>query len=557
MAGRVPPNATERLSSVQSLLGRGEWLQAMASGQALHDEWAAHADGGALAAEAALVVAKAAHNANQFERSLEWCQRGRVRAEAASRLDLISAFWVVTAAVEARLDRPVGAVAAIDQALAGLTDSSTAAVRRSIYYGVALSFQAMALWRNSLQAWRGAVEAERAQQPGSGSALSGVNLVATAVMLHDDEQGVDPSAADSLLQELTPLAEEIEAGIPALQNTWLSLLSHHAAGSVARRLGQLSRAIALLSRADGRSLDAPALVRGVLRLELALAKEQSGDLAAARVDADGACELLRREPVGPSGFMTLPVLNALWRAERLAGRDAEAVALLDQLRCRALRCHRAVLDAQSAGLVPRVTAKTLTLLNADLREANAGLFRHVEDLSRVAQSDPLTGALNRRGLEAAFATLQSSGRPLALGLLDLDHFKAVNDSHSHLVGDQVLRALCRTLGELLRVPDCLGRFGGEEFVLLLTGVAEPEAVSIVERLRKHVERLDWDRLAPGLAITFSAGVVGVRSGESFGEAMLRADLVLYEAKRQGRNRVLPHAAGADPSAVDGSEPGAS
>ena len=545
----VPPNATERLATVQALLGRGDWPQAMAAAQALHDEWAADAEASAMAAEAALVVAKATHNANQFDEALDWCRRGRAKADAATRLDLTSAFWVVTAAVEARLDRPVAAVSAIEQALAGLSDTSTAAVRRSIYFGVALSFQAMALWRPSLQAWRGAVEAERIAQPESGAALSAVNLVATAMMLYDDEQAVDPGAASGLLEELTPLAAEIEAGIPALQNPWLSLLSHHAAGSVARRLGQLPRATTLLSRAESSSLDAPALIRGVVRLELALAKERSGDLAGARVDAERACELLRREPVGPSGFITLPVLNALWRAERLAGRDGEAVALLDQLRCRSLRCHRAVLDAQSAGLVPRVNAKTLTLLNADLREANAGLFRHVEDLSRVAQSDPLTGALNRRGLEAAFSALQSSGRSVALGLLDLDHFKEVNDRHSHVVGDQVLRGLCRALGELLRTPDCVGRYGGEEFVVLLSGITEPEAVSIVERLRRHVETSEWHRLSPGLVVTFSAGVVGVRSGESFADAVQRADLVLYEAKRQGRNRVLPRAASADKAGV--------
>jgi GGDEF domain-containing protein len=84
-----------------------------------------------------------------------------------------------------------------------------------------------------------------------------------------------------------------------------------------------------------------------------------------------------------------------------------------------------------------------------------------------------------------------------------------------------------------------------------------ESAAVVERLRGHVERSDWGRLAPGLAITFSAGVVSLRSGESFGEAVLRADLALYEAKRQGRNRVLPRAAGADESGAVGSGPGAS
>ena len=181
---------------------------------------------------------------------------------------------------------------------------------------------------------------------------------------------------------------------------------------------------------------------------------------------------------------------------------------------------------------------TLCLQNADLRELNAGLARSFQDITRVADTDSLTGVLNRRAIEAAFATLQLEGRRFVVAMIDLDHFKAVNDIHSHGVGDAVLRRVTATLQDGLRAPDRLGRYGGEEFTLLLAEADPAAGAMVVERLRERVAAVDWSVLAPGLVVTFSAGLVGVGSAESFDAAVARADRLLYQAKHLGRNRVI-------------------
>jgi diguanylate cyclase (GGDEF)-like protein len=147
----------------------------------------------------------------------------------------------------------------------------------------------------------------------------------------------------------------------------------------------------------------------------------------------------------------------------------------------------------------------------------------------------LTGALNRRALQAAFASIDRSD--LVLGMVDLDHFKRVNDELSHVVGDRVLTQVVHLIQDTLREHDRLGRFGGEEFTVLMPMVKRAHLGVLAERLRRHVEAYDWSELATGLHITLSAGFVAVRPDESFEEAVSRADALLYLAKSQGRNRV--------------------
>jgi diguanylate cyclase (GGDEF)-like protein len=240
----------------------------------------------------------------------------------------------------------------------------------------------------------------------------------------------------------------------------------------------------------------------------------------------------------------VPSLHDLWRAEQLCGGDARALALLAELHARLMRNTLALLDVQVAGLVREVSAQTLRLHNTELREANDGLLRRVEDIRRLAGTDALTGVLNRRALDSGWAELRSGAPELALVMIDIDHFKAVNDTHSHGVGDRALQRVAAVLGAGLRGLDCVGRWGGEEFAMLLPHTGLAAACAATERLRREVESQDWQALSPGLAVTISAGVVATSPDESFEQAVARADELLYRAKREGRNRVIGERAGA-------------
>lgn len=186
-------------------------------------------------------------------------------------------------------------------------------------------------------------------------------------------------------------------------------------------------------------------------------------------------------------------------------------------------------------LVGRYGARMRELV-AHGREALADANKQLEDL---AARDELTGARNRRAIMAHIEQALRAGEPFAVALLDLDHFKQVNDRHGHLVGDATLRRFTLVVAEQLRQADRLGRYGGEEFIVFLSGVAGSEtALRLAERLRQRVEQENWGRVALGLALTTSIGVALARAGEGLTELLARADAALYEAKAQGRNRCL-------------------
>jgi len=172
----------------------------------------------------------------------------------------------------------------------------------------------------------------------------------------------------------------------------------------------------------------------------------------------------------------------------------------------------------------------------------------------VAQSrvDSKTGLLNMSTWEAeAEVELSRAMRtqsPLAMALVDIDHFKAVNDTYGHLVGDKVLKSVAQALTSHLRDYDRAGRFGGEEFVLLLAQTSENDACRIAERLRSHIAGMEVpvsDRPnAPTVSLTISIGVTAMEPGETreLTDLLAAADSALYHAKQTGRNRIAVHAA---------------
>ncbi len=166
---------------------------------------------------------------------------------------------------------------------------------------------------------------------------------------------------------------------------------------------------------------------------------------------------------------------------------------------------------------------------AALAQSQAALMTANDRLTEMAERDPLTGLFNRRKFLA-----DAPAGDYALILFDLDHFKAINDRHGHLAGDDVLVAVAAMLRSRL-APDAMpGRLGGEEFAVALPGATLDQARAVAESLRLHLAGL---RLGPGVSVTASFGVVGCQAGDDLPRLMARADALLYDAKRGGRNRV--------------------
>jgi diguanylate cyclase (GGDEF)-like protein len=168
--------------------------------------------------------------------------------------------------------------------------------------------------------------------------------------------------------------------------------------------------------------------------------------------------------------------------------------------------------------------------------------RALSEAERRAQTDPLTGVLNRRSLlerlDAACLRARARGLPIALLFIDLDHFKEINDSHGHAAGDACLRAIIGPIVSELRQSDDIGRYGGEEFVVILSSADAAAAEPIAERIRKRVADVRLDGFGESIRITCSIGLATSDTLGVWGEHLIaRADAAVYDAKRSGRNRV--------------------
>jgi diguanylate cyclase (GGDEF)-like protein len=168
-----------------------------------------------------------------------------------------------------------------------------------------------------------------------------------------------------------------------------------------------------------------------------------------------------------------------------------------------------------------------------LKEAN----RRIEEL---AELDDLTGSLNRRCimrfLDDEIARAHRTNVPCSIALLDLDWFKRINDTYGHPTGDEVLRTFAITVFANIRGVDRFGRYGGEEFLLVLPDTPHEVAVRLLERLRSIIAGLDWSAFSPGMRVTVSAGIATLKASETADTILARADGALYTAKAQGRNR---------------------
>ncbi len=173
------------------------------------------------------------------------------------------------------------------------------------------------------------------------------------------------------------------------------------------------------------------------------------------------------------------------------------------------------------------------------------LLREVEAARQAAQhlawNDALTGLMNRRRftevVEAAIGAARGDGRPLSAVLLDLDDFKRINDRHGHAGGDALLRAVAQAVADCVREGDCVARWGGEEFAVLLPGADADVAAMVMQRVRAGVAALRLSVDGVEVGCTASIGVATLHDG-GFDELFVRADRAMYRAKRCGKNRVM-------------------
>ncbi|NMG75059.1 GGDEF domain-containing protein [Aromatoleum diolicum] len=166
-----------------------------------------------------------------------------------------------------------------------------------------------------------------------------------------------------------------------------------------------------------------------------------------------------------------------------------------------------------------------------------------EDLRQLAQIDPLTGIGNRRYLveRAEHERLRAErfGQPLALLMLDIDHFKKINDRHGHAAGDEAICTVARTCIEGVREIDIVGRYGGEEFVILLPGTTLEGGRELAERLRQRIAGIELtDSEGTSFGLTASVGLASFQKGDQLEQMLASADAALYRAKSLGRNRVV-------------------
>jgi diguanylate cyclase len=196
-------------------------------------------------------------------------------------------------------------------------------------------------------------------------------------------------------------------------------------------------------------------------------------------------------------------------------------------------------------------AEHVGALRGKLRDKNRELETSLAHITHLAEHDALTDLLSRRSVSERLDLLLAPSAPRAgtaadapcVALLDLDHFKQVNDQHGHQAGDEVLRRFAQIASSALRKQDLLGRWGGEEFVLVLPACSPSEAERTLERIHAALAEHPWGDVAQGLRVTVSAGVAQHQPGETVEALLRRADAAAYEAKASGRNRTVKAASG--------------
>jgi len=225
------------------------------------------------------------------------------------------------------------------------------------------------------------------------------------------------------------------------------------------------------------------------------------------------------------------------------GRYADVIEKADSLESLAGVVREMVEESRTVQALVQQTQERLQSEHAkasELTQRVGELEGELRRLSDEVSTDQLTQIANRRGLIQAFdaerARVERGSQPLSLGLLDIDNFKRLNDELGHAAGDVALRSLAAKVSQTLRPTDTVARYGGEEFVVMLPDTPVDEGQQILTRLQRSLSGGLFMHENKPIFVTFSAGVTAYRGGEKIEQALERADVALYEAKRTGKNR---------------------
>jgi len=348
--------------------------------------------------------------------------------------------------------------------------------------------------------------------------------------------GVDPGSA--LTAGISHVREAVSLA-QAQGHSFYESLARTNLVSLLTELGQYTEAREQAARARKLARDngyRNVEINNDAQLAVIVRAEGNLDEATAMMDAQ------LKDPSSEGDLELLATLHrALFEMHKASGRFEQALQHYEALHELTFR-----MTLQTAGLQARMLINTIEIEQAR-HEAERARFEaqmeriRAEEFSTEAKTDPLTLLPNRRALDGALPAMIAHARdtdePLCAAMIDFDHFKLVNDSFGHGVGDQVLIAMSALLREVTRESDLAVRMGGEEFLLVFADTRRDRAAQACERLLDAVRRYPWDTLVVDLACTVSVGVAQWQPGETTSHWLARADSALYASKRGGRDQV--------------------
>lgn len=493
----------------------------------------------ALASEAALLLGRAHANLPQPVEAMRWLREATQAARLAEDPEAEALAWLQLAAEHARYEQVAPALQALEEA-----GRLAAQVRQHerlypLLSNSAATTYGLGLYQLALGTSRRALDAAERLDDLAQRLTARTNLLLVGSSAHEQLAAADEAAAAALVQELRGHLAPLEAEVQQVGTPRALARAHMVVARVFMASGEWSRAQGRLAQLLEMAVELPPVLWCSAWLAQARVLSEQGDTAGARAAAQRAEQ--HAQAPRPDEPRTYDLRRRAEIAE-LLGRPKEALALYRRYHERAQHVLAAAFEARLAEFLARIDQQELLMENSALREQNAALGAGLQNLSRLATTDPLTGLLNRRGLDAELAALRLTGQACVLALVDVDHFKRINDTHSHAIGDRVLAALARCMAQALRDGDRLARIGGEEFAVVLPRAEAAQAAIGLERLREAVEQHDWSSVLPGLAVTVSVGLAEATTGTAFEAVLAEADARLYRAKAAGRNRVVANAA---------------
>ena len=395
--------------------------------------------------------------------------------------------------------------------------------------------EAMGDPRRGLEIGRQALLLSRTLYDDAEARFAGLNNLGDTCLTVAKDQRAQGLSASHALQEALALVLESVAMARAQGHQFWELIA---------RINLVSILIELERHDDAQ--EQAGLVKGLARSQGSRYIEMNNDAQLAEVSRaeghiDEAISMMDAQLADPEQdpALLIKLHRSLYEMHKASGRFEQALLHHQELHVLMLRMtiHRAGLQSQM--LINTIEIEQAQH-DAERSQLEARMERiRAEELDNEAHTDPLTRLPNRRALDRQLPPLigNESAQPLCAAMIDLDHFKRVNDEHGHAMGDLVLTAMSNLLRAVTRDSDLAVRVGGEEFLLIFTNTSLAQAERVCERLLASVRDYDWATLAAGLTCTVSAGVSELKPFEVVSEWLARSDAALYAAKRGGRDRV--------------------